>query len=114
MNKTLERTIVEASDATEYLIKKLDDLSLDEKIDIAARMRAVVKNCDVIDKAIKDEIKKKLRNKNGVILGEVFKACLNYNPVTRFQTTPFKEAHPDMYEKWCKTDPEGRITFEPR
>ena len=114
MNKTLENDLVVASDATEHLIKRLPDLSLEDKVDIAARLRAVVKNIKAIDDSIKDDIKKKLRNKNGTVLGDVFKAQLAFNDVTRFKTTEFKTAHPELYEQWTETKPEGRILFEPR
>src|SRR5258706_4475336 len=114
MNKTLERSVVEASDATELVLKRLADMPLDEQVDVAARLRGVVKNCASIDKAIKDNIKKKLKSKNGTVLGDLFKALLAYTDVTRFQTNAFKEAHPDLYEKWCETTSEGRITFEVR
>ncbi len=114
MNKSLEKHVIAASDATEMLLKRLPDMPWEEKVDVAARLRAVVKNCATLDKAIKDDIKKRLRNKDGVVLGDVFKASLNYNDVTRFQTEAFKEAHHDLYDEWCETKPEGRVTFEPR
>src|SRR5258708_37471522 len=114
MNKSLERHIVEASDATELLIKRLPDMPLDEQVDVAARLRGVVKNCATLDKAIKNAIKKKLKSKDGTVLGDLFKANLAYNDVTRFQTNAFKEAHPDLYDEWCETTSEGRITFEVR
>src|SRR5690242_11752312 len=100
MNKKIAIDLVDASEATEHLMRQLDDLTLNDKVDIAARLRAVVKNCSAIDEIIKAEIKKKLKNKDGTVLGEIFKANLNYNDVSRFDTKGFKEAHPDLYEKW--------------
>lgn len=114
MNKTLERDITDASDATEHLLKRLPECSMDEKVDICARLRAIAKNCETIDKLIKDDIKKKLRNKEGTVLGDIFKAALALVPTTRFDGPAFKEAHPDLYEKWSKTSDQQRITFEPR
>ena len=87
---------------------------MDEKVDICARLRAIAKNCETIDKLIKDDIKKKLRNKEGTVLGDVFKAALALVSTKRFDGAAFKEAHPDLYEKWSATTDQMRITFEPR
>lgn len=114
MNKKIAIDLVDASEATEHLLKQLPDLSLEDQVDIAARIRAVVKNCEAIDRAIKDGIKKKLKNKDGTVLGDIFKANLAYTEVSRFDTTGFKEAHREQYEKWCVVKSEGRVTFEPR
>jgi predicted phage-related endonuclease len=89
-------------------------MSLEDKVDLGARLRAVVKNCSTIDEIIKSEIKKKLRDKAGTILGDLFKANLVLVPTTRFDSKVFKEAHPDLYEKYSTTDDQKRVLFEPR
>ena len=114
MIKSIATDLVDASDITEHLLKKLPDLSLDDKIDIAARLRAVVKNCGAIDEIIKDEIKKKLRNKEGTLLGDVFKCSLTIVPTMRFDSAAFKADHADLYEKYSAPQDQKRITFEPR
>ena len=114
MNKALERDMMDASDATEHLLKRLPEMSMDEKIDVAARLRAIAKNCESIDKLIKDEITQKLKGKPGTVMGDVFKASLAMIPTTRFDQTAFKGAHPDLYDKWTVTKDQQRITFEPR
>ena len=114
MNKSLKNDLIDASDATEHLMKRLPDLTFEDKVDIAARLRAVVKNCEAIDKAIKDDIKKRLKHKNGVVLGDLFKAVLTVVPTVRFNTTNFKTDQPVLYNSYCEEQDQERITFEPR
>jgi len=114
MNKTINTDLVDASDITEHLIKRLPGMSLEDKIDVAARLRAVVKNCGIIDDVIKTEIKTKLKNKDGLVMGDMFKARLAFNPVSRLNQASLKEAHPDIVEEFTEIKPEGRVTFEPR
>ena len=114
MNKKVEASLVEASDATEALLQYLPDISLDERIDVCARLRAVAKNCAAIDELIKDEIKKKLKNKAGTLLGDVFKANLVLVPTTRFDQAAFKDMHAALYEKYLETTDQKRVIFEPR
>jgi hypothetical protein len=114
VNKTLEDDLIVSSDALEHLKKRLPDMSMIDKVDIAARLRAVVKSAGEIDKAIKDDIKKKLKGKNGTVLGDVFKALLTVVSSQRFDVTAFKAAEPDLYQAYLNNQEAERITFEPR
>jgi len=114
MNKAIKDDLVDASDATEHLLKRLPDLSFEDKVDIGARLRAVAKNCAAIDEAIKDEIKKKLKHKQGSVFGDLFKANLALVETRRFEQSQFKQAQPDLYDKYCVDQTQERITFEPR
>jgi|SRR5580765_2242588 len=114
MNKGLRNDLIDASDASERVLKRLPDMSLQDKVDAAARLRAVVKNCEAIDKAIKDEIKKKLRHKEGTVLGDVFKANLNVIKTIRFDSGALKDADIDTFNRYCVEQDQERITFEAR
>ena len=114
MNKAIERDLVDACDALEHLMKKLSDLPLADKIDAAARLRAVVKNAESIDDDVKNAIKEKLKGKAGTVLGDVFKANLTMVESTRFNQTAFKTAEPDLYQQYTETKSAPRITFEAR
>ena len=114
MLRSLEQDLLDASDALEDILKKLPDTSLAMQVDIAARLKGCAKNLCKIDDTVKDAIKKKLKEKPGTCNGELFKACLAYNDVTRFDQSAFKEAEPQTYEEFCNTKSEPRVTFEPR
>jgi predicted phage-related endonuclease len=114
MNKAIATDLVDASDVTEHILKRLPDLSLDEKVDIAARLRAVVKNCMAIDEVVKAEIKKKLKGKEGVVLGDVFKANVKKMISQRLDQKALKNDHLDLYEKYCVDQTTWPVTFEPR
>ena len=114
MNKSIKDDLLDASDATEHLLKRLPDLSLEDQVDIAARLRAVVKNCGAIDEVIKSNIKKKLREKDGTVLGDLFKATLAVITQKRFDSATFKADQPETYDKYCVDQEQRRVTFEPR
>ena len=114
MNKAIERDLVDACDALEHLIKKLDGLPLADRIDAAARLKAVVKNAEAIDSEVKDAIKKQTKGKEGTVLGDVFKAVVSMVESKRFNQTAFKTAEPDLYEQYVQASTSPRITFEAR
>ena len=114
MNKTIEDDLIVSSDALEHLMKRLPDLPMADKVDICARLRGVVKNAELIDKAIKDEIKKKLKGKEGTVLGDIFKASLALVISERFNNKAFKEAEPDLYQQYLDKSESQRVTFETR
>lgn len=116
MKKTLELDLTDLGDIMEGLVKKLDQnkLSQPEMIDIAARLKPVAKHCETFDKAVKAMVKNKLNNKEGSMLGTLFKAVLKIIPTSRFSQADFKAEKPAMYEKFMKENDEERITFELR
>lgn len=114
MKKSVEQALIEASDALEFLVENTPTLSMEEKVDVAARLKAVRSNCESVDDAVKDDIKKRRRGKEGTVLGEIFKAVMQVIPTEKFMSKSLKEADPKTYAKYVLTDDVQRITFEAR
>lgn len=114
MKPSINQSLIDASDALEHLLDKLPTLSMADKVDIAARNRAIAKNSKALDDAIKDEIKDSLKHKPGVKLGEVFKAVLKLIPCERLDQKALKEEKPAIYAAYVKGSEDERVTFEPR
>lgn len=114
MKKDIERDLVSASDALESLQIKYPKLSLGDRIDLGARLRAVGKNAEDLDKKIKADIKEQLHGKEGTVLGDVFKAVLSLISSTRFNQKLLQEDDPKTYKLYCEESEAARITFEAR
>lgn len=114
MRKSLEQDVVDAGDALESILKKLSKMTMTEKVDVAARLKAVMKNCEDFDKSVKEDFKKFLKDGEGTVPGMVFKAVYKISPVSRLDQKALKEAEPKLVEEFTKTKPEGRFTFEAR
>ena len=119
MNKAVRIDLADAADAIEHLLELLPKMTQQDKIDTCARLRGAAKTIDAIDKAVKDEIKATLADafgdeKGGTLLGRLYKAVLKYNNVTRLNQATFKLERPKIFEQYCDTKLEARITFEPR
>ena len=114
MNKAVRIDLADAADAIEHLVELLPAMNIKDKVDVCARLRGAAKSIDTIDKAIKDEIKKDLGNKDGTLLGSLFKAILKYNKVTRLNQATLKLERPKIFEQYTETKDEARVTFEPR
>lgn len=114
MLKAAKTDLEDLCDAMEHLKAELPRLTLSECVDVAARLRAARKIAEQIDEFIKDSITKKLKHKAGEVRGEVFKANLTLIPTTRLDQRELKEENPDIYERYCHTTTQERITFEPR
>lgn len=114
MKKSIKEALEDASTVMEEILGKLPNMTLQEKVDVAARLKAVSKNAEKVDELVKKDIKSKLRDKAGTVLGETFKAVLALVPTSKFDQKAFKEAEPDTYDSYVKEDDQPRITFEPR
>jgi len=114
MNKQIVTDLADITDALEHLSRRLPTLSREEKVDVAARMRAVAKHADLIDEYVKGEIKAWRKGKEGYVLGEVFKAWLGLVEATRLDQTKLKVEYPKVHEACLKKSTDTRITFEPR
>ena len=112
--KKVDNFLNSMSAEAEYIAAHLAEMTLAEKVDAAAFLGAVAKHCSSIDKAVKDEIKKKLKEKVGSVKGELFVANLNIVPTTKFLQSKLKEDDPDLYKKYSSVEPVTRITFEVR
>lgn len=114
MRKSLDDNLTVASAAMEEIVTLLSKMKMDEKVDVCARIRAIAKHCETLDKAIKKDIKAELKDKPGTVNGKLFKALLSDVPVDRFDGTLFKEKNPVIYAKYTYTSDEKRVNFEPR
>ena len=82
----------------EHLVRNLPKLTREERVDVAARTRAIAKHCDELDKAVKAEIKEARKGKEGYVKGEQFKAKLTLVPVHRFDQSTFKQERAELFE----------------
>jgi hypothetical protein len=114
MKKSLERDLGDLVAILEDVVEGMDVLPLTDLIDLAARLKPVAKHCKEIDEATKGLIKKKLKNKEGTVLGTMFKAVLKLIPIDRLNQTKLKEDEPEMYAAYVEKHEDKRITFEVR
>jgi predicted phage-related endonuclease len=114
MNKAAKLDLAYLQESMEDLQKQLETMTMKSKIDVAARLRSVVKSCEAIDKAIKDEIKVIRNNEPGIVVGDLFKASLSLVPTTRLDQKKLEVEYPKAYAKCLETKEQARITFEPR
>ena len=105
----------DAADAVDRLLKQFNTLKLPDKIDVAARARAIAKNLEQIDTEAKAEIKKKRKGEiSWLVLGRLFQAKGIVVSSERLDTKRLKEEYPDIYQKCLATSESERISFEVR
>jgi predicted phage-related endonuclease len=114
MNDAVKTDLADLVDAIESLQKQLSKMPQAVKVDVAAKLRSLTKTADLIDKMIKEELKTALKDKPGVIVGELFKANIAYIATTRLNQEKLKEAYPKVYAKYLETKDQARVTFEVR
>lgn len=114
MKKSIREALEEASATLEYIQERYPDLTLQEKVDIGARLKAVAKACETVDKNIKVDITLKLKGKEGSVAGELFKAIRKWVDKRVFDGKAFKAAQPAMAEKYTTDGGNYEIRFEPR
>jgi hypothetical protein len=114
MQPSIKADLEAITKAVERLSRKMLDLPLRDRIDIAARLNGTRKVIDTIDEYTKMDVKKRLKGIVGYVNGEIFKAYFNLFPVTRFDQGAFKQAEPTLFARYERTGTESRITYEPR
>jgi hypothetical protein len=114
MNTATKLDLEDLQSVMEALKKRLPNMDLKTKVDVAARLKAATKTANEIDESVKDEIKKQRKGKPGAVLGEIFKANLTLVPTTRLDQKAFKEDEPELFAHYQKTEDQARVTFEPR
>lgn len=112
MNEATKMDLEDLQVLLEQLHKRLPKMPLATRVDVAARLRALSKTAEVIDKDVKEEIKAKLNSKPGTVPGELFKANLAYVPTTRLNQQKFKAEYPKIYDRFLETTGVARVTFE--
>ena len=114
MNKATKIDLADLTDAIEHLEKLVPSMTIETKVDVAARLNGLVKRAETMQSQIKDEIKAQRHGKSGYVLGEIFKAFLNIIHVTRLNQEALKVEYPRAYAKCLETTDQQRITFEAR
>lgn len=114
MKPSIELDLGDMVDILEGFTKKLENMPLKDKIDLAARLKPVAKHCETIDKAVKTEVKGKLKHAEGVLKGDLFKATLTLVPIDRFEQKKLKEEKPTIYNQFVRNDVDERVSFELR
>ena len=106
--------LADTADALEHLLKLVPKMTREEKVDVAARVRAVHKHAEAIDSLIKGEIKEWRKGKPGTVKGEQWQAILSVVATTRLDGAWLKLERPDIHTAYSKTTDVERITFAPR
>lgn len=114
MNQTVKADLKEMTFSLESIARLLSKLTRAEKVDVGAHINAIKNAAEALDKAIKNEIEMFRHEKAGEVKGELFKATLAYNDVTRLDQKALKEALPKVHTDYCKTNLERRITYSLR
>src|ERR1700677_5087082 len=114
MNTEVTVDLEDLQFSMESLLKQLPKLPLKQKIDVAARLKAIEKAVKSIDEQVKEEIKTRLRHKDGSIPGELFKANLALIPTMRLNQKALQIEQPKVYAKYQESTDQERITFEVR
>ncbi len=103
--------VVEAMDLIEDGIK---NLPMKAKIDLGARIRAIMARAEAIDDTIKADIHQELHYQDGVLRGGMFSAQRSSYAATRVDQRYLEAHHPRIYRKCLKTSYEARILFQAR
>lgn len=111
MNQTVKADLTDMTSCLESLIKMIPKLTRAEKIDVGARINAVKNVAEKLDKSIKEDIENWRKGQAGEVKGELFKAVLTYNDVTRLNQGKLKEDQPEIHADFCDTAPERRIVY---
>src|ERR1700674_1944419 len=98
----------------ELVVRDLPKITLKQKVDLGAQIRSLLKLCEAVDGSIKDDIKAKLHDADGVVNGYVFKAVLAYHPEQRVDINALREKNPRIYNKYLKASDVGVIRYEAR
>lgn len=114
MKKALNQDLIDASEILENFANVLETLPQSDLVDLAARLKPIAKNCELIDKFAKEMVKVKLKGEEGDVLGSMFKASLKLVPVERLDQKAFKEARPSLFQQYVRENNETRINFELR
>jgi len=114
MITSVKNDLSDASESLEHLLKKYDDLSMVEKVDVGARVNAIAKNASALVEKVKEDIKARRKGKEGSVNGEIFKAVLKLVSTTRLDQKALKDELPDTHAEYNKDVTDTRINFEPR
>jgi hypothetical protein len=114
MNKQVEVDLTDLTAILESFVKKLPNMSEQDKIDLAARIKPVAKHCAAIDDAVKMMVREKLHHKAGTRLGTLFKAVLKIVEVDRLDQKLLKEERPNIHLEYVKTCADERVSYELR
>jgi hypothetical protein len=114
MRQSVKDDLLFTTDSLEHLFKVYPKLTIEEKVDAGAKIRAIMKNAEKLDDLIKDDIKAKRNGEDGEVLGDAFKATLSGIPGERFDAKAFKADDPKTYKKYLVDASKVRITFATR
>ena len=114
MKKAINVDLVDLGDILEGFVNKLEKMSPEDLIDLAARIKPAAKHCKAIDEFVKEFVKSKRKGVEGDVLGATFKATLTIVPTTRLDQTALKEHKPTVYAQFLKSDAIERVTFSVR
>lgn len=111
MKPSIDALLVAASDALEKLILRLERLGLEDKVDVGARIRAIIKNAEDLD----EKIKKDLKELNlDMVLGNEFKAAISRTHPVKLNQKNLREKEPAIYKKYSEPTNLTTVTYQAR
>jgi hypothetical protein len=114
MIASVKNDLSDATESLEHLLKKYDDLTMAEKVDVGARVNAIAKSANALVELVKVDVKARRKGNEGEVKGEVFKAVLKLVDTTRLDQKGLKEERPEIHAAYNKDVTDERVTFEAR
>ena len=114
MRKELQTNLDVASKALDVLRVALTHASDKELADIGGRLKGIAKASGDLRDGLGERVKKLLRNKEGEIVGDNFRAILTIVLSERIDTTALREKMPDIAARFTVEQKSTRLTFDPR
>jgi len=112
MDKSVDTPVNSLNASIADIQRRLPNMTLKAKIDLAARLKGVAKAAEEIDKGIKEEIKTKLKGVAGVVAGHIFRAVMRVGPQSRVSVQKLKVEYPRVYAKCLEKNDVETITFD--
>ena len=100
--------LTDVQDCMEALAKRWPKMTFAEQIDVVARLKATIKHCEAMEKAVKEQVKAKLGDQAGEVPGELFKATMRLDPVTRLDQQQLKVEYPKVHAA-CNKDAFNKV-----
>jgi hypothetical protein len=114
MITSVKNDLSDAGMSLEHLLKKYDDLTIAEKVDVGARVNAIKKNADKLVELVKVDVKARRKGKEGDVKGELFVAKLSLVDTKRLDQKLLKEECPEIHAEYNKDVTDERVTFVTR
>ena len=114
MRKALQTNLDVASKALDVLRIAITGASDKELADVGGRLKGIVKASGDLRDGLGERIKNLLRNKEGELVGDNFRAVLTIVLSERIDTTALRDKMPDIAARFTVEQKSARLTFDQR